>query len=325
MARNVRDTLLLAKLETTYATDPTPVVGSNAMLISKPSITPLVTNNIDRELIRGYFGNSEQLVGTRSVECSFTVELAGSGDAEDPPAFGPLLRACAMAETIIAATRVDYTPITNAQESVTLYWYDSGVLHKMLGARGTVQIMLKSGERPELAFSFRGLYSAISTATPGAGDFSLFLTPLAVIDANTGDVTLGGTVAATGAPAIADGTAYPSLGLELDLANEYPFTPLLGGETVDVTDRKLKGTIQIDMTAAQEVSQQAIVLAATLTSVSLLHGTAAGNRVIVHMPSVQFTNPTKEEINGKRLIGYDLNGVPTPGGDGNDELRLVFF
>lgn len=325
MSRNVRNQVILAKIESAYGTDAAPTGAANAILASKPKLSPLKTNNIDRDLVRPYFGGSEQLVGTRSVAAEFTVELAGSGTAGTAPAFGVLLRACALAETIVAATRVDYTPITSSQESVTLYWYDDGVLHKLTGARGNAKLTLNSGERPELQLTLEGLYSNPTAATPSGTDFSAFRTPLAVTDANTGDVTLGGTVSPTGAPSIAGGTAYPSMGLELDLGNSVQFTPLLGGETVDITQRALAGMFKADLTAAQEVSFYSTVLAATLQAVSLQHGTAAGNKLIVHQPSVQLYEPSLEELNGRRLIGYRTRGVPTPGGSGNDELRLVFY
>lgn len=325
MARNVRNTVLLAKIETTYGTDSTPTGSSNAILISKPRLTPLSANNVDRDLVRPYFGGSEQLVGTRYAQCEFAVELAGSGAAGTAPAFGVLLRVCALAETIIASTRVDYTPITNSQESATLYWYDDGVLHKFVGARGNCKISAMSGERPELQFSMQGLFSTPSAATPGSTSFAGFVTPLVVTDANTGDLVFGGTVSPTGAPAITGGTAYPSTGLDLDLGNQVAFTPLLGGETVDVTQRALQGSIKLDLTAAQEVSFYGTVLTATLQALSIVHGTTAGNKVLVHQPSVQLYDVTKEELNGRRLVGYKTRGVPTPAGSGNDELRLVFF
>lgn len=325
MSRVTRNTVVLAKMEVTYGTDSVPTGAANAMLCSQPRITPLNSNNIDRDLTRPYIGGSEQLVGTRSVQCEIVVEIAGSGTAGLAPAFGPLLRCCALAQVVTAGTRVDYTPITDNQESVTLYWYDSGVLHKLTGARGNAQLRMNSGERPELAFTLQGLHSLPTAATPGTVDFSAFRTPLAVIDANTGDVVFGGTVAATGAPAITGGTSYPSTGLEIDLGNQVQFTPLLGGETVDITARALDGRVRLSLTAAQEVSLYSVVLDAQLQAVSLLHGTAAGNRVLVHQPTVQLYEPTKEDLNGKRMIGYRTRGVPTAGGGGNDELRLVFF
>lgn len=325
MPRNVRNQVVLAKIEATYATDAAPSGAANAILASKPRITPLQANNVDRDLVRPFFGGSEQLVGTRNVACELEVELAGSGAAGTAPAWGPLLRACALAETVTAATRVDYTPITNNQESVTLYWYDDGVLHKLTGARGSVKFGLNSGDRPVMMFTFQGLHSLPTAAAAPAADFSSFRTPLTVTDANTGDVIFGGTVAASGAPAITGGTAYPSLGLEVDIGNTVTFTPLLGGETVDITQRALQGSVRVDLTAAQEVAIYSTVLNATLQAVSLQHGTAAGNRVIVHQPSVQLYDPTKEELNGRRLIGLRMRGVPTPGGSGNDEFRLVVY
>ena len=322
MPRYARDTAIVAKLESTYASDSSPTGAANAMQASKPRITPLQANNVDRDLVRAWFGASEQLVGTRYAQCEFEVELAGSGTAGIAPAFGPLLRCCAMAETITAATRVDYTPITNGQESASLLWADSGVLHQLLGVRGNVRGSMLSGERPVLMFTLMGLLGTLSAGSISGVDYTSFKTPLVVTDSNTGDVVLGGTVAPTGAPAITGGTAYPSLGIDFDLGNNAQFIGLLGGESVDITQRALAGSIKLDLTAAQEISFFADVLAATLRAVSLQHGTVAGGKVLVHQPSVQLYEPSKEDFNGRRLIGYRTRGVPVAG---NDEIRLTFF
>ena len=325
MPRLERNNVITAKIETTYGTDSAPTAASNAILASTPRITPISSNNVDRDLVRPFLGGSEQLVGTRSVACEFTCELAGAGTAGNAPNYGPLLRACALAQTITAGTRVDYTPITDGQESVTIKWYDDGVLHMVTGARGNVTIALNSGERPELRFSFTGLYSTPTAAAASGTSFAGWVTPLVVTDANTGDLTVGGTVASSGAPAITGGTAYPSLGLEANLNNSVQHTPLLGGETVDVTARAVDLTMRLDLTAAQEVALYSVVQAATLQAVSLLHGTSAGNRVLAHFPTVQLYEPSKEALNGRRLIGYRGRAVPTPSGAGNDEFRLVVF
>lgn len=322
--RNVRDTLIAAKIESPYGQDSAPT-GANAILCSKPKVTPLKANNIDRDLVRPYFGASEQLVGTRNVTIELEVEAAGSGTAGTAPAFGPLLRACGFVQVVAAGVRVDYTPITNAQESVSLYYVDSGVLHKCIGARGTFKLDLTAGSRPAFMFMFTGLDGVPAEGSLSGVDFSAFRTPLAVVDANSGDVTFDGTVASTGAPVITGGTTYPSMGLELDIGNQVEFIPLLGGETVDITNRSLGGSVKLDLSAAQEVAFRADVLAANLRAVSLLHGTTAGNRFITHLRSAQLFDWSKEEVNGKRLVGYKLRGVPGAAGGGNDELRLTFF
>ena len=81
MPRYVRNTLILAKIETTYGTDATPTGATDAVLVSDVTITPLEAQNVDRNNIRGFFGASEQLVATNYCKVGFTVELVGSGTA----------------------------------------------------------------------------------------------------------------------------------------------------------------------------------------------------------------------------------------------------
>lgn len=320
--RLVRNTAILAKTEVTYGVDPVPTGGANAILISNQQVNPLVANNVDRAVVRPYLGGSEQLVGTRYKEVSFDVELVGSGTAGTAPAWGPLLRACGMAETVTASTRVDYLPISTAFESVTIYYYDDGVQHVLLGARGTVQPNLRIGEIPKLSFRFVGIDGGDTAVANPAVTLTNFRTPLVVVDANSGDVTFGATHSGAGAPALVSGTIYPSQGLELDLGNAVNFTPLLGGETVDITDRQATGRLSLDLTAAQEVTFIGNVKSATVQSLGITHGTVAGFKSLLFMPSVQLINPGKAELNGKRLISYDLRVNPSAG---NDELRLVLY
>lgn len=317
MPRYARNAAILAKIETTYGTDPVPTGAANAMLISNLSVNPLNANNVSRDLIATYFGGSEQLVGTAFLEASFDIELAGSGAAGTAPAWGALLRACGFAEAITASTRVDYTPITSAIESATIYYHDDGVLHKLLGARGTFDIKMGVGERPVLSFKFQGLDGGISAVANPALTLTAFKTPLVVTDANTGDVTIGCTYSAG---VLTGGTAYTSRGLQVSMGNAVTFTPLLGGETIDLTNREATGHIDLDLTAANEVTFMASVKANTKQGIGIVHGTTAGYKVLVHAPAAQLINPTKQDVNGRRLVGYDLRLVPSAG---NDELRIV--
>lgn len=325
MSRLVRNTAILAKIESAYGTDAAPTGAANAILISNQTINPLVAQNVDRALVRPYFGGSEQLLGPAYKEVSFDVELAGSGAAGTAPAWGPLLRACGFAEVITASTRVDYTPVSTGFESLTLYYYDDGVLHKLLGARGEASINAKVGAKPTISFKFTGLDGGDTASTPGTTSLAAFKTPLVVSNANTAKVVLGGTVAATGAPAIASGTSYTSQGLELTLGNAVNYVPLLGDESAEISDRNVQGKIMLSLSAAEEVANMTKVKNATLTSIGMVHGNAAGGKVMLYTPSAQLTNPTKGEVNGRRLIGYDLRIVPDPAGSGNDELRIVVF
>lgn len=319
MGRSIRNTAILAKIETTVGTDATPTGAANAMLVSEFSVTPLDAQNIDRALIRPYFGGSPQLVGPASVKLDFTVELAGSGTAATAPALGPLLLACGHAEASLATPdRVEYTPVSTGLKTLTIYYHDDGVLHKLLAAMGTVKLSAKVGDRPKLMFSFIGLDGGVTAVANPSVTLTAWQAPVAMTKANVVDITLGCTYSAG---ALSGGTVYNSTGIELDWGNQLSFNPMLTTETVDLTDRAITGSFELELTAAQEVTFMGNVKANTLQGLGLTIGTTTGNKAIIHSPGVQLINPRKSEINGKRLIGFDLRLVPA---SGNDEIRIAF-
>ena len=318
--RQIRNTAILLKQEVTYGLDPVPAGAANALLVSNLSINPFNAQNVDRDNIRPFLGGSEQLTGTRYVTCGFDLELSGAGTVATAPAWGPALLACGFAETLTATFRADYTPVSTAFKSCTIYWYDDGLLHKATGCRGNVVFKLGVGQRPVMSFSFTGLYSTPTVVSNPAVTLTAFKAPQVITDANTGDILLGGTHAVGTAPVIAAGIAYPSQGIEIDMGNKVDFNALLGGETVDMTQRSVTAKVMFDLTAAEEAAAYAVVEANTLTTLGLQHGTVANQKLLFWMPSVQRINPTKGEANGKRLVGFDLRAVPVTG---DDEIRIV--
>jgi hypothetical protein len=320
MGRLIRKTAVLAKIETTYGVDALPSGAANALVVSNLSMNPLNAQNVARDVIRPYLGNSEQLVGTSYLEGGFDVELVGSGDVGVAPAWGACMRAIGFAEVVTVDVRVDYVPVSSSFESLTIYWFDDGVLHKLLGARGTASLKLSVGEKPVISFKFVGIDGGIAALNAPATTLTAWRVPQIVVDSNSGVLTLGATHISTTAPELTAGVTYPSEGLTIDLGIQTPFQALLGGESVPITDRKVTGAVKVELTAAQEVAWMADVKAAALTSVGLQHGTVEGDRVLVFMPSVQRTDPTLEDKNGNRMNGYKLNINPNAG---NDEIRLV--
>lgn len=320
MGRSTRKYAILAKIETTYGTDAVPTGGANAILVSNVNVNPLNANNVDRNLLRIYYGASEQLIGTAFKEVSFDVEIAGASAAGAAPAWGPLLRACGMAETLIASTRADYLPISSAFEALSMYCYADGVQHILLGARGECSLSMKVGEIPKFSFRFQGINGGSTAVTNPSTTLSAFVTPQVVTDAFTPNFKLGGTVSPTGAPAISGGTDYACTGITLALGNALNFKNLINLQEMEITDRKVAGRLELEMTAAQEVSQMTSVLANTLQAVSLEHGSTATKKALVHLPFAQFMNPSYQDLNGSLLVAYDITCVPSAG---NDEFRLV--
>lgn len=320
MSRYIKNTVVTAVAEVTAGTDALPTGAANAILVSDVSITPLDAQNIDRALIRGYFGASEQLVGPASVKMNFSVELAGSGTAGTAPAWGVLLQGCAFGEGVLATpARVEYSPVSTGLKSLSMYCYDDGALHKLLGTMGNLTLSAKVGERPMFKFDWIGLDGGL-TAASTAATLTAWKKPVSMTKVNVVDFTLG---AAYAVGALTGGTPYSSTGIEISFGNAVAFTALLSTETVDITDREMTGSVELDLTAAQEVALMAIVKANTLQTIAMTIGTTAGNKMIIFGRAVQLLNPKKIEKNGKRLVGYDLRFCPTPGGAGNDELVLA--
>lgn len=318
--RYERNTAVLLKLETVYGTDSVPVPATDALLLRKFTCKPIDAKYVNVPEIRDYFGGSIDLIGAHHISGSFEVSLGGSGAAGTVTPWGKIMRAAAWAEAISAGVRVDYTPISTALESASMYYYDDGVLKKALGLRINItSFKMGYGDVPQIGCSFMGLDGGVAEAANPALTLTDWKAPLPINTLNSAELLLGCTYAAG---ALTGGTPYPSKGIELQLGGKMAFMDLLGGESIDITDRDVTGKITLDLTAAQEVAMEAIVMAGTTQGIGMVHGTVAGAKLLTFNPNVQLKNPTKGTLNGRRVINYDLKAVPTVG-SGNDEWTLV--
>lgn len=317
MSRLIRRTAILAKVETTYGVDAAPVGTTDAILVSDASFS-LAYNNVNRNLLRVALGGSEQLAGTRFVECSFTVELANSGTAGTAPAWGALLRACGFAEaSLMTPARVEYTPISASFTSLTIYYSIDGVRRIALGCMGTAEIMMNEGERPMMRFTFSGLDGGFSATADPSVTLTAWRAPTVVSDVNSGDVNLGATYAAG---VLTGGTTYPSRGISINLNNQVTRESILGGQSVQITQRDVTASVQLDLTAAQEVAFQTDVNTNATTTLGFSHGSGAGVGILLHAPRVQRTDPADVDSDGILHKSYNLRLIPSAG---NDELRIV--
>lgn len=320
--RLARNTAVLMKPEALYAIDSLPVPASDAILLRKFSCKPLDGKYVNVPEVRDYMGGSVDLMGMSYVSGSFEISGSGSGVAGTPTQWAKFLRTSAFAETITAGVRCDYNPISSAMESGSLYYYDDGVLKKALGMRTNLTSIKEGyGDVPIFGFNFVALDAGASAAANPALNLTNWKQPEVINSANSGMLTLGCTYSAG---ALVGGTTYPSKGIELSLGGKIGFTELLGGESVDFTDRDVTGKITLDLDAATEVANEAVVKAGSLTGIGMLHGSVAGKRLLTYLANVQLKNPTKAVLNGRRVIDYDIKAVPTEG-TGNDELILATF
>ena len=110
----------LLKIETVYGTDAVPTPAANAILIRDEIRAPqLEVFYANRNNARGHYGRGEQIVAGSKINVGFDIELAGSGTAGVAPGWGPSVRACAMAEKLLAAAHAG-TAVAGSASGITL-------------------------------------------------------------------------------------------------------------------------------------------------------------------------------------------------------------
>src|SRR4030065_2464592 len=132
--------VILAEKEVTYGNDTTTLPCSNAILCEAPEIEVL-GKKLERNNVKSYFGTLALGNVGEGVKISITTELKGSGTAGTPPEIGPLLEACGMTHTNVPVTSDQYDPnsdLESDQDSVTIYFYQHNICHKVTGCRGAV-------------------------------------------------------------------------------------------------------------------------------------------------------------------------------------------
>lgn len=150
---------LMAKIEATNDTDPVPVVGTNDVRVvtGKISMTPGI---LARNVVKTTMGPKAHLIDPKRVmQLDLEIFLKPSGAAGTPPEYGPLLIACGMKETIVAATSVSYDPLTSPLKKCTCYWYEDGLLYKLVGAVGKVTLDAQIGKIPTLKFTMKAPFA----------------------------------------------------------------------------------------------------------------------------------------------------------------------
>lgn len=305
-----RNKALLAKIETSYGTDPVPTGAANAVLASNVSLRPMEGQDLNRDLMVPFMGNTGDIPVDVHVALDFEVELAGSGTAGTAPAFGPLLRACGLAETVTVGTDVTYTPVSTGFESVSIYFNIDGGLHKLLGARGSVKATVAKSAIPKLAFTFRGLFAPVTATALPAVTLTAWKDPLPASTTNTPTVTL-------------HGQACVLESLEVDLVNQVEGRFLVGSESIVIVDRKPAGTASIEALPIGTVNWFAKAQPPKATgALALVHGVGAGKICQIDAPRVEIGRPSQTQVQG--ILHDQLPLKPRPTDAGNDEIVFTF-
>lgn len=308
MAKSMKKILLLATVQTALGTAATPTAAANAILGRAIMPEPITAEQVARNLIRPYKGNSGKLTAGEHRKLTVEVEMAGSGTAGTAPAWGPLLLACGFSETVTAGTDVTYNLVSEGEPFITLHCWLDGTLFVLTDAKGTVSMELNPKGIPVFKFEFLGAYSAPTEGVmPVAADYSKFFQPLVVGKTNTPTLTVMGQSACTSA-------------FSINLANQLAWRELINCAGAASPDRQPTGSITMEFPKVTTKDWTEIVRKGETGLVSLVHGVEQGNIIELQMPSIQPGPFSLSDDQGVAMmqLPFDINPVL-----GNDELTII--
>lgn len=311
MALLLRKRLILIETESSYGTDPTPD-GADAVLVRDLSITPQSSDVVSRDLIRPYLGASQQLLANTKVECTFSVELAGSGTAGTAPQYGKAIQACGLSETIAANTSVTYEPESSGFNSVTIHYNIDGVRHKVTGCRGNLTLNATVGEIPSLDFAFTGIYNAPDDTALPTPTYANQDDPVIFKNGNTSSFQL-----------LSYAGALQSI--SMDLGTSLVYRELVGGtKEVLITDRAVSGSVSIEavLMATKDFFAAAVDDDAALGNLQFTHGSVAGNIVQFTSAKVDIGDVSYGDQDGIAMLEIPYTCVPDSAA--NAEFDLIY-
>jgi hypothetical protein len=208
----------------------------------------------------------------------------------------------------VTPTGFMYTPVSQNFESVTLYLYLDGILHKITGARGTFTMAAEAGNYGKMTFEFMGnRVDPIDAQLPVTAVYESTLPPqfhLAQVRMDSEDITIKSF----------------SFDQKNTLAPRDDANSLNGYAGIRITDRDPSGGVDPEVTFLGDFDFWGRMKNSTSMQFSLQFGSTAGNTIWVKAPKVQYTKLSYKDRAGIRV--YDA-GLSFAREAGNDEV--VFF
>jgi hypothetical protein len=163
-----RRTVILAKRETLYGTDPAMAPSTDGILVYDVDMD-IKGEKLERPVLRDSLSPMPHVIGMKSCTLKFKAELKGMGTTTSIGSFelDDLLSGVGFDTGVYTGTSTVYS--LQSQESlmssVSFIVNIDGNIHKILGAKGSAKFNLEAGKYGECEFEFQGLFNPIGTGT----------------------------------------------------------------------------------------------------------------------------------------------------------------
>jgi len=273
---------LLAKIESTYAVDSVPVVGTDAVRVNErlwPKLqeTYAWRNRRDEAASSSLVPPPPALPRGRIISLDFMWELKGSRtggaySAGNKIEASPLLQSCMAAEaldTTGGAEKLTYTHADSSHSSCSIYAYASGYLYKILGCRGVWSWPISVGILTNLRFQMQGLLNSKTVAALPGGFTYATPNPLA-------GVNLALSIGGVWSPDVLTAEFQPQGTTALERLDSGNATD--GVQSFDI-GATMQPTFKLSAKAVNSAYDPSVDLAAnTIRTLSLQYGTVQYNK-----------------------------------------------
>ncbi|MDA8104658.1 MAG: hypothetical protein M0Z71_04695 [Nitrospiraceae bacterium] len=206
--------------------------------------------------------------------------------------------------------KVDYDPNSNTStsESLSLYFYLDGLLHKLLGCRGTFSMDLKSGEYGKGKWSFTGLYAKPTDQALVTGTYNQTIPPR----------FLSANFSIDAYAAIIENMSIDCGNLIVKRTDANHAT---GIREYFIKDRQMTGSIDPEATLIGTKDFYSMWDQSSRVAFAATVGQVAGNKCIITGPKVSLGELDYGDREGTLTLPQKLNFTPNAG---NDEIKFSF-
>lgn len=253
--------------------------------------------------------------GVTTVTTAVTAILLGASGASVTPTWSGSLVLNDQWDFDLKEVGYHYNPISTGFESMTIYMYYDGTLHRMTGCIGNVQFTCQAGQFGTAQFTFTGQYlDPQDQPLPTSGILFENSRPQQV---ELAQLTFGGTRLLRAQSFTID------MGIQVNPRESVSHPD--GYDGVQYTSRQPSGGLNPEMSYESETGFWKKMALASILEFHARVGTVSGNSVRFRSNSAQISQIQYADRNNNRVYDMQMRLSMNPELIGDDELDIAFI
>ena len=289
---------ITAKIETVVGQDSLPA-ATDGIIAYNVSITPMQGDVQEDELLpNGFLGGVPKFMINKQVAIEFEIDWVGHPTPGTAPGASAIYRATCLAEIVTAGVNVNYTLVSESEESCTIYFYLDGHLHRVTGFKGKGAYTVSPDGKLKYKVSGVGNFNLPQAAAFPTVSFSGFQKPLTTDPTTMQNISLHGW------------TTGHFRTIEYDTGSNIENDILLTKRESVLTERAGSGSIVMENPDLSDKDWFAAINADEFGELNFDVNEGAGRIIEVRHPHVQLLEPNYDQEKNRATLTASLNVIP---------------